>query len=90
MHHLERYTSPEWPVHAHNRRSAPHALSHERVPKTLCIQNVLAAAPQTAGATLRRAADLSRIKMHHFEPYAGLEWRAARTHSTAVALHTRA
>ena len=62
MHHLERYTSPEWPARAsHNRRSGPHALGHESVPGTLCIQNVLATAHQTAGATLAGAPLTARL-----------------------------
>jgi len=33
MHHLERYTSPEWPARAsHNRRSAPHAFGPRKRP----------------------------------------------------------
>jgi hypothetical protein len=44
-------------------------LGHESVPGTLCIQNVLATAHQTAGVTLGRATDRSPINMHHLERY---------------------
>ena len=60
-------------------------LGHEIVPGTLCIQNVLAAAHQTTGATLGRATDRSPIKMHHLERYTGPEWHAHA--KTAAALH---
>ncbi len=70
-------------------------LGHERVPETLCIQNVLATAHQTAGATLGRAADRSPIKMHHLERAlsTGPEWHAhpynrrSTLHSVAVVVH---
>jgi len=89
MHHLERYTSPEWPAReSHNRRSALMPLGHESVPGTLCIQNVLATAHQTAGATLGRATDRSPIKMHNLERYTGLEWHDHA--KTAAAFYTRA
>jgi len=66
MHHLERYTSPEWrsgpPVH-HTTAEVPlMPLGHESVPGTLCIQNVLAMlaiAPQIGRATLGRATPLA-------------------------------
>ena len=62
------------PVH-HTTAEVPlMPLGHESVPGTLCIQNVLATAHQTAGTTLGRATDRSPIKMHHLERYTGLEW----------------
>ena len=63
-------------------------LGHERVPGTLCIQNVLAMAHQTAGATLGRATDRSPIKMHNLERYTGLEWHDHA--KIAAAFYTRA
>ena len=62
-------------------------LGQERVPGTLCIQNVLATAHQTAGATLGRATDRSPIKMHHLERYTGLEWHD-HAYNRSSALHT--
>ena len=59
---------------------------HESVPGTLCIQNVLATAHQTSGATFGRAIDRSPIKMHHLERYTGLEWHDHA--KTAAALYT--
>jgi len=68
-------------------------LGHESVPGTLCIQNVLATAHQTAGATLGRATDRSPIKMHHLERYTGLEWhdhaKTAAARSTHVLEHAQ-
>ena len=68
-------------------------LGHESVPGTLCIQNVLATAHQTAGATLGRATDRSPIKMHHLERYTGLEWyghaKTAAARYTHVLEHTQ-
>jgi len=63
-------------------------LGHESVPGTLCIQNVLATAHQTAGATLGRATDGSPIKTHNLERYTGLEWHDHT--KTAAAFYTRA
>ena len=64
-------------------------LGRESVPGTLCIQNVLATAHQTAGATLGRATDGSPIKMHNLERYTGLEWHDQHA-KAAAALYTRA
>ena len=50
-------------------------------------QQVLAMAPQTAGATLGRATDRSPIKMHHLEGYTGLECHV-HAHNRSSAPHT--
>ena len=65
-------------------------LGHESVPGTLCIQNVLVTAHQTAGAPLGRATDRSPIKMHNLERYAGLEWHDHGKSKTAALFYTRA
>ena len=76
------------PVH-HTTAEVPlTTLVHERVPGTLCIQNVLATAHQTAGATLGRATDRPPINMHNLERYTGLEWHDHA--KTAAAFYTRA
>ena len=62
-------------------------LVHERVPGTLCIQNVRATAHQTAGATLMRSTDRSPIKTHHLERYTDPEWHA-HAYNRSSALHT--
>jgi len=63
MHHLERYTSPEWPALAsHNRRSAPHASGPRKRPgnslHSKCARN---GTSQTAGATLAGAPPTARL-----------------------------
>jgi len=73
------------PVHHTTAEVTLMPLGRESVPGTLCIQNVLATAHQTAGATLGRATDRSPIKMHHLERYTGPEWHAHA--KTAAALH---
>jgi len=76
------------PVHQTTAEKLLMPLGHESVPGTLCIQNVLATAYQTAGATLGRATDRSPIKMHNLERYTGLEWHGHA--KTAAAFSTRA
>ena len=62
MHHLERYTSPEWTARAsHNRRSAPHAFGPRKRPgnslHSKCARN---GTSQTAAATLAGAPPTAR------------------------------
>ena len=90
MHHLERYTRAlRGPPMHHTTAEVPlMPLCHESVPGTLCIQNVLATAHQTAGAIFERATDRSLIEMHHLEHYTGLEWHDhAKTAAALVYTH---